>query len=395
MTGHDPRIIIATRLFTPEVGAGAFRLQALADGAVALGASTVVLTTKPPRFAPPIDDHPSVSVSRAPVLRDAGGNVRGVIQYLSFDIPLLFRLLVRSADVVVSEPPPTTGLVVALTSLLRRRPFVYYAADVWTHGLRALGASRLMIGTMRRLEGAVLRRASAIISVSEEVREKVLEFGVDDEKVTVVGNGVDTEVFRPDGASRPSDAPVFVYTGTMSEWQGPAVFVEALSIVRETFPDAVIRFFGQGAEEPHIKAVAERLGLGDAVVFGGVISPRETAQWLRTAVAALASIKPGLGYDFARPTKVYAAAACGTPVIFAGSVDGAAGKLIEANGLGIRTEFDAHSIAAAMQEAIRQDGDGSNAAARPRRAEWARANASIAASGRKAAAVALGVLGSR
>ena len=66
--------------------------------------------------------------------------MRGYVQYLSFDIPLFFRLLFARADLVVSEPPPTTGLVVAISLAgCADDPFVYYAADVWTDGLIALG----------------------------------------------------------------------------------------------------------------------------------------------------------------------------------------------------------------------------------------------------------------
>ena len=39
-----------------------------------------------------------------------GRECQGYVQYLSFDLPPFFRLLVVKADVVVSELPPTTGL---------------------------------------------------------------------------------------------------------------------------------------------------------------------------------------------------------------------------------------------------------------------------------------------
>ncbi|WP_258074257.1 glycosyltransferase, partial [Arthrobacter sp. Y81] len=115
----------------------------------------------------------------------------------------------------------------------------------------------------------------------------------------------------------------------MSEWQGAAIFIEALQAVREEFPTTEIRFFGQGTDEDHLKELAASLVPG-AVHFGGVVSPAEAATWIRGAVGALVSIKPDQGYDFAKPTKIYAAAACGTPVVFAGQGDGAA--LVSENG---------------------------------------------------------------
>ena len=262
-------------------------------------------------------------ISRWPVLRDPGGNVRGYLQYLSFDIPAFFRLLVQGADVVVSEPPPTTGLVVALSSWLRRRPFVYYAADVWSEALSATDVPGVVIGIMRRVEGFVLRRAACVIAISDAVAEQVAKFGVPAERLRVVANGVDTSVFNPQGEAAASERPYFAYTGTISEWQGADVFVRALPIVQRKYPDAEIRFFGQGTDEPALRALAAEVAPG-SVVFGGVVPPRQAAAWLRGAAAALVSIKPGQGYDFAKPTKIYAAAGCGTRVIFAGAGEGAA-----------------------------------------------------------------------
>ena len=48
-------------------------------------------------------------ISRWPVLRDGGGNVRGYVQYLSFDLPAFFRLLVqrrRTWSCPSRRPPP-------------------------------------------------------------------------------------------------------------------------------------------------------------------------------------------------------------------------------------------------------------------------------------------------
>lgn len=348
-----------------------------------------VVTTVPPAGSAPEPVDPGVTTSRAPVLRDAGGNVRGYVQYLSFDIPLFFRLLFSRADLVVSEPPPTTGLVVAITSWLRRRPFVYYAADVWTDGLIALGAPSPIIAVMRRVEGFVMRRAASVIAVSDEVRDKVRAFRVAPERVVSIGNGVDTEIFRPDGPIAEITSPTFVYTGAMSEWQGPSVFVEAMPKVLEEFPGATLRFFGQGVEEPTIRATATRLGL-TCVKLGGVIPPLETASWIRGATAALASITPGVGYDFAKPTKTYAAAACGTPVVFAGVGVGA--QLVEEAGLGWRCAHEPGSVAEAMLTAVRAQLSGETDSARNRRVTWAKENASIAATGHRAAEVVFGAL---
>lgn len=386
MTAHPRlRVVVATRLFTPEVGAAAFRLQALVDGLVAAGADVSVVTTRAPGGA--TAGNVPFRISRWPVLRDGGGNVRGYVQYLSFDVPAFVRLLLQRADVVVSEPPPTTGLMVALSSWLRRRPFVYYAADVWSEALSATDVPGFVVRLMRRVEGFVLRRAACVIAISDAVAEQVAKFDVPAERVRVVANGVDTSVFNPHGDAAHSDRPYFAYTGTISEWQGADVFIRALPLVQRKFPTAEIRFFGQGTDEPALRALADEVAPG-SVVFGGVVPPREAAAWLRGAVAALVSIKPGQGYDFAKPTKIYAAAGCGARVIFAGPGEGAA--VVANNGLGDAVDHDPDAVAAAMIAALEKEDTGHG-----HRSQWVGENASLAAAGQAAAAIVASVGRSR
>ncbi|CAH0133455.1 MULTISPECIES: glycosyltransferase family 4 protein [unclassified Microbacterium] len=387
------RALIASRLFPPEVSAGAFRLGALARSLSRREAEVTVLTTTPPSTAPTIADPPGVHVRRWPVLRDAGGNVRGYVQYMSFDIPLMLRVLTRRFDVAVSESPPTTGLVVVLAGILRRKPVVYYAADVWTDGVISMGAPKAVITIMKMLERTVLARSARIISVSDEVTERLIALGADRGRVTTVGNGVDTDVFTPEVEPAASDR-YFVYTGTMSEWQQPEIFVRGFAQISDEVPDVRLRFFGQGAMKEQLQRIAEELVPG-RVEFGGVVTPEESASWIRGAVASLVSIVPGIGYDFARPTKTYAAAAVGTPVLFAGPATGS--ELVRSAQLGHAVDFNPVAVAAAMRELIAETEDGTRERLRAQRSSWARANVSLTAVAARVSAVvsqaALGTAG--
>lgn len=383
------RVLIASRLFPPEVSAGAFRLGALARALVRRGDAVRVLTTEPPAHAPDLPDPAGVRVDRRPVLRDRGGNVRGYVQYASFDMPLAFRLIRGRYDVAVAESPPTTGVVVWAMSTLRRRPIVYYAADVWTDGVISMGASAPVVWAMRAMERFVLARSARIISVSSEVTERLKALGADPARIATVGNGIDASVFSPDVPPPDSADDYFVYTGTMSEWQRPSVFIEALALIAEE-SDVKIRFFGQGSVEDELKELAERLVPG-RVEFGGVVSPAESARWIRGAAGALVSIVPGIGYDFAKPTKTYAAAAVGTPVLFAGA--GAGGDLVREAGLGCAVEFRAQAVADGMRQLLREHESGVSEQRRGPRSEWARESVSLDAVADRVAAVVHHVIG--
>lgn len=370
-----PRVILASRLYPPEVGAAAFRLKALAKALQASGATVEVLTSVPPG-----EYSAELGVSRWPVLRDSGGNVRGYFQYLSFDVPLFFRLLFSSADIVVAEPPPTTGLIVALTSWIRRRPYVYYAADIWTDALIAMGAAKPVVSIMRWIEGVALRNAAKVVAISEGVADQIPQFRVPPARVDVAGNGIDTDTFRSDGETKTPGHPYFVYTGTMSEWQGAEVFIEALSSL-EGEAGVHVYFFGQGSSEAALRTLAQRIAPG-RVIFGGVIPPEETAAWIRGAAGALVSIVPGQGYDFAKPTKIYAAAACGIPVVYAGA--GECSSMVAENNLGESVAYDPELVARAMRRLLEGEDAGPEA-----RIRWANDHASLTTAGKRAAAAVL------
>src|SRR5690606_15055811 len=111
-----------------------------------------VLTSQPPPGAV-IDDPPGIDVRRAPVLRDSSGYLRGYLPYLSFDIPLFFRILLgRRGDLYLVEPPPTTGAVVRVASAIRRRPYVYDAADIWADAATMVTSNRAVLAALRAVE---------------------------------------------------------------------------------------------------------------------------------------------------------------------------------------------------------------------------------------------------
>lgn len=372
MTGQRPRVRLATRIFAPEAAAAAFRLEHLVRS-LAEHAEVEVLTVKAPgKYEPPA----GVQVRRWPVLRDRSGYVRGYLPYLSFDMPLLLRLLLgRRPDVVVVEPPPTTGAVVRVVCALRRVPYVWYAADVWSDAAASTGSPGMVVRAVRALESWVLRGAAASVAVSDGVAERVRELGARD--VEVVGNGIDTDVFCLEGPER-ADSRTLVYAGTASEWQGADVFVRAMPRVLAQVPDARLVYLGQGSAMAEIERLAADLPEG-AVRLIGSVPPAESAAWLRGAAGAVVSIVPGQGYDFAIPTKVFAALGVGTPVLYAGA--GPVVAMLTEDDLGLAVAHDVDAVAAGMITMLRESGPRRLEAGseRRRRARWVLENRSLSA----------------
>ena len=391
-------VTLATRTFTPEPTAAALRLGALAR-ALAVGGDTVRVLTS--RLAPSVardareteetqapedasahaGEGPGlVEVRRAPVLRDRTGAVRGYVSYMSFDLPLLARLLGGPRpDVVVCEPPPTTGVAVRLACALRHVPYVYYCADIVSDAAALAGVPGLVVRTVAGLESFALRGARRVIAVSDGVALRARELGARD--VAVVPNGVlvpeAVATGVPDGFPA-CDGPVFVYAGTVAQWLAPEVFVDAFERARARLGDARLVFVGQGSGWD---SLAERARGVAGVEMIPAVSAAEADRWMARATATLASLRPG-GYDYAYPTKILASLAQGTPVIYAGP--GQAARDVAEGGLGVACSLDADEIAEAMVAlasgvASWIGRDGARA--------WVREHRSVLASSRAAAAV--------
>jgi glycosyltransferase involved in cell wall biosynthesis len=373
-----------SRIFAPESAAAAFRLSALVDALVRAGADVDVLTVTAP--GGPDRVRPHVRVRRRPVLRDRAGYVRGYLQYMSFDLPLVLRLaFLRRPDVVVAEPPPTTGAVVRMVCAVRRIPYMYYAADIWSDAAASTGAPPVVVRLLRAIESWVLRGAARVIAVSPELAERARELGA--RQLDVVRNGIDTAIFTPDGPppTECPSGPYAVYAGTASEWQGADVFVRAMAQVRAVVPEARLVFIGQGSGWSDLADAARALpDGGECVELLPPVPAAEAAAWQRAAAVALVSLRPGIGYDFAVPTKILAAAACGTPVVFAGPA-GPAQELITMNRIGTAVAHDPDEVAAALVSAL---GSPPDSGTRCALARWAMQNASAAAAADRVAAVA-------
>lgn len=373
MTRPAP-VVIASRLFPPEPGAAAYRLGALARALCSRDVPVDVVTTRPPAGSAAPSDPPGTRVRRWPVLRDAGGNVRGYVQFASFDGPLLLRLLFhRRPAAVVVEPPPTTGTVVRLVSMLRRVPYLYYAGDVSSTAARGIGVSPLVVRVLTAVEGWAMSGAAEVLAVSDGVADEVRRLTRGRVPVTTVGTGVDTDVFHPCpslAAAPTATGRTLVYAGTMSEIHGAEVFVRAFAEVADEFPDSTLVMYGQGAEEQTLRSLAQSLAPG-RVEFRGMVSGSEVAQAFSTAQAGLASLHPRVGYDYAFPTKMFAATACGAPVVYAGPGPGRA--MVTDHGLGWACDWDVEQATAALRSALSAE---VTPAERERLALWTLENAS-------------------
>jgi glycosyltransferase involved in cell wall biosynthesis len=123
----------------------------------------------------------------------------------------------------------------------------------------------------------LLRYADRAVAVSDELRLQLRCLGVPESRLVRVHNAVEGDegwASTPPGAFRqahgvPLDAPLITVLGRITREKGQRVFLEALSFLLRTMPQAHAAIVGEGVDEEHVRQMAGSLGLRSVVRFAG------------------------------------------------------------------------------------------------------------------------------
>lgn len=343
------RILFLTPYYLPEVGAPQTRISETAIRLVKRGHHVTVLTTLPNYplgRVPPEYRHGArrrecldgVSVVRVwSFISPNTGFFRRILSQLSFGClgALLGARAIGRPDLIVVESPPLFDAIGGrFLAWLKGCPLVFTVADIWPEAAIQLGMlhNRLLIRLAEWLERSTYRRAAGIWTVTKGFRQALAQRGVPEEKILLVPNGVDADLFQPMSQAQAraelgwdTHGFVLLYAGTIGLAQGLTTLLDAAEQMRD---DADIRFVlvGEGAAKEELMAEAQRRALTN-VVFMQAQPHHRMPLVLSAADANLSPLrKVPISRDMVQ-VKTYEAMACALPIILA--VDGESRRLIE------------------------------------------------------------------
>lgn len=351
---HRMKILYVSQYFPPEMGAPGARASELSRHWTAAGHEVTVLTGFP--------NHPTGVVPpeyrnklRRLVFRERVDGVNVVrtwllpfpnrkayermLNYSSFCVSAAATgLLLSRPDVVIASSPQ---LLVALSgwwlAKWKRVPFVFEVRDLWPESLAAVGMSdgnSWLHRSLAKIAGFLYRKCDRVVVVTSAFKDYLIEhWHVPEEKISVIENGVETELFAPETRQEDQrkilDAQgkfVVAYIGTIGMAHGLETIIAAATRVRDSNPEINFLILGEGAEKQRIIALARERGLNNVRFLDQ--QPRETIpSYICASHICLVLLKKTDLFKTVIPTKMLEFMSCGRPVIL--GVDGEARTILE------------------------------------------------------------------
>jgi glycosyltransferase involved in cell wall biosynthesis len=150
------------------------------------------------------------------------------------------------------------------------------------------------------------------LAVSNFIKERAIQRGLEKEKIVVHHNCVDHYFFSPD-PSIPRE-PIVLFVGRLIDWKGCDYFIHAMKIVQRTRPEAQAIIVGDGPERPFLENLAKQF-LSN-YKFLGWLSPAGVKEWMNKALVFCApSTTDSLGRTEAFGTVFAEAQAMEIPIV--------------------------------------------------------------------------------
>lgn len=356
------KILYVSQYFSPETGAPAARAAELAQYWVQDGHEVTVLTGFP--------NHPNGIVLpnyrgmlRRPVMREEISGVKVVrtwlfpfpnrkahermLNYSSFCVSAATTgmFLPRPDVLIATSPQLLVGLSGWWLARLKGAPFVFEVRDLWPESLVAVGmsnANSMLSRSLGSIAGFLYRRADHVVVVTPAFEDYLVRsWHVPAEKISVVENGVNTDLFSPrlDNVLRSELAIdekfVVSYIGTMGMAHGLDTLVEVATELRQTAPEVLFLMVGEGADKARIIQFAGSRRLSNMRFINQ--QPREKVpEFISASDVCLVPLKKTELFKTVVPTKMLEFMSCARPVIL--GVDGQARRILDLAAAGIFVE---------------------------------------------------------
>jgi PEP-CTERM/exosortase A-associated glycosyltransferase len=244
-------------------------------------------------------------------------------------------------DVLHAHSPALCGLAALKAGRRLGIPVVYEIRAFWEDAAVGNGTGREnspKYWLTRTLENDVVGRADRVVTICEGLRSDLVERGFAPDKISIMPNGVDLELF---GEALPRDqvlgeelglgeGPVIGFLGSFYPYEGLDDLVAAMPSIVSRVPGARLLLVGGGPAEARLRAQAEASPAAGAIRFVGRVPHHEVDRYYSLVDVVCYPRKAMRLTDLVTPLKPLEAMA--------------QGKLVSASDVGGHRELIRHGV---------------------------------------------------
>lgn len=321
---YEPQTIsicVVSPLYHPYLGGLGRQAQLLTERLAEEGMEVFVIARRM-KGIPHAEFHPEVRVFKAWSLRPhvyhmPDVNLSNLLTSLSFCIScalILWRQRRRYKVVHFHGAGLPLILNLPLLKLLKKKVIAKVAAAGLGTEAGSLKGRYLGVGS---LMAKALRWVDAFVATSDEIREGLLNDGVDERKIWRIPNFIDLKTYKQVEPSTKKelkkrlglpDTPLVLYSGRFVVRKGINYLLEAWVGVQKDFPQARLVLLGEGMLFNEMKRLAEDLGISTTTYFLGHVTNVQEYLYV-SDIFVLPSLQEGM------PNSLLEAMACGLPVV--------------------------------------------------------------------------------
>lgn len=253
------------------------------------------------------------------------------------------------------------GLAVVETARQLGIPSIYEVRGLWevTRGSRDpewMGGG--MYRYMARMEADAAKAATKVLTITNALRDELIERGVNPDKISVVPNGVETSRFEPRprneelaGRLGVAGKTVVGYVGSILDYEGLDLLIDSAATLRQERSDVAFLLVGDGAELEEFRNRVEEENLGDTVIFTGRVPHHEVEDYYSVIDICPFPRLPLPVCEMVSPLKPFEAMAMGKAVV--ASDVAALAEIVQDghNGL-LHTKGEAESLTNALRRLL-------------------------------------------
>ena len=359
------RVVFFSHYFSPEGNAPASRTYEHCKRWAEAGHQITVITCAPNvpdgvvyegyqnRIWPQRETIDGVDVIRVwTYLAANSGNTKRILNYVSYMVSavLCFLFFCRRPNLIIATSPQFfCGWAGTIASWLKWCPFILEIRDIWPESIVTVGAlekTSLLVRVLEVLEKWMYRSANHIVTVGNGYRDNILSKVDVADRISVVTNGVDLDVFSPQEPSKTfrkehglEDRFVCSYVGTIGMAHGLGVVVRAAKMLKSLGrEDFVFCLVGDGAHRERLETDVLESNLGEMIRFTGRLPKAEMPMVLASSDCLLIHLKKTDLFATVIPSKIFEAMAMERPLIM--GVQGESADIVKDSGAGIGMESD-------------------------------------------------------